>query len=281
MNTADIATRFLGNCQLCEGDFKLNNENRMVHHGYKRPGHGQIEGDCPGVHKDPYEVSCELIKVELKNTEQSIVYMTAELAKYTAGEVMHFTKTVYKMSFGRIVGLMRLDFAIGVTEFYTWQKEYQYRVNEITSEISRAKHRATHYAKRIADWVKKPIRTVEELVAKEQANKAARKAERDAARAARDAKKAATKAKQDALAASRKAIREDFETKIQALAAGSPESLKDRQAAARALLNELEKTKYRNWLSKWDLECEDAFVALGLAKAEGVNGRGRPWLRWA
>jgi hypothetical protein len=87
-----------------------------------------------------------------------------------------------------------------------------------------------------------------------------------------------TKAKQDALAAKRKAIREDFEAKFTALAA-TPGPV-SREAAIR-LLRELDKTKYRNWLGRWDLQCETAFVTLGLATAEGVNGRGRPYLRWS
>lgn len=48
----DLTTRYIGNCQICEGEQKLH-DGRMVHHGYKRPGDGQIDGDCPGVHADP------------------------------------------------------------------------------------------------------------------------------------------------------------------------------------------------------------------------------------
>ena len=94
------------------------------------------------------------------------------------------------------------------------------------------------------------------------------------------AKRAATDAKTEAREATRTAIRKDFEAKFRALAADSNVTLANRQVNARGLLAEMEKTKYRNWLWLSTLECEEAFVALGLAVQDGVNGRGRPRLRW-
>ena len=56
-------------------------------------------------------------------------------------------------------------------------------------------------------------------------------------------------------------------------------ALEVRQRAARIFLMELYKVKYR-WLTRHELQCEDAFVALGMATVDGVNGFGRPRLRW-
>ena len=63
--SATAVTRYLGNCQVCEGDQKLHH-GRMVHHGYKRPGDGFIV--CPGVHQVPYEVSCDLFNLDFQQS---------------------------------------------------------------------------------------------------------------------------------------------------------------------------------------------------------------------
>lgn len=56
-------TRYIGFCPVCEGEFKCQSfrgKQLLVHHGYKRPGHGNIEGDCFGVGREPHEVSPQL-----------------------------------------------------------------------------------------------------------------------------------------------------------------------------------------------------------------------------
>ena len=80
------------------------------------------------------------------------------------------------------------------------------------------------------------------------------------------------------MSAKRTAIRKDFEAKFHALAADSMVTLANRQVNARGLLAELDKTKYRSWLNRYDLQCKEAFIALGLAVQDGVNGRRLRWL---
>jgi len=269
------STRFLGSCQVCEGDQKLHN-GRLVHHGYRRPGHGSIVGDCPGVGEVPYEVSCELVKAYRSNVGTQLTHLEKRLAVVKGGEVVHLTETKRR---GAWAAPELVQYAVGVTELYRWERAVEHATWEIESSIRQCKSEIERCTRRIAAWKLKPIRTVEEEQAKARADKDARKAEREVARAAKAAKEAATRAKQDALAAKRRAIREDFESKFRELAASS-EALDARQFAARELLHELDKSKYRSWLSRYDLECEEAFVSLGLATQDGLNGRGRPYLRW-
>jgi hypothetical protein len=54
-------TRYIGRCGVCEGDYKLLS-GRLVHHGYRRPGHGYIVGDCFGVARLPYPATDALIE---------------------------------------------------------------------------------------------------------------------------------------------------------------------------------------------------------------------------
>lgn len=264
-------TRYVGQCQICEGDQKLQ-QGRMVHHGYRRPGDGEIHGDCPGVYAVPYEVSCDLVKVYKTDRERELPRLEARLADIESGRVVKFSKFD---TWNRCVKDYDKDttppreFARAL-EHLQWDAERN--VRDCQSEIKRSEGR-------IAAWTPKPVRTVEEEQKKADTAQAERKAIRVAARAARDAKRVATRAKQEALEARRKTVREDFEVEFRALAAGS-DSLADRQAAAQKLLGELEKTKYRSWLSRWDLRCEDAFVELRLAVQTGINGHGRPYLKW-
>ena len=41
-------------CQVCERTQALTKDGVLVHHGYERPGHGWIVGDCFGVGHKPY-----------------------------------------------------------------------------------------------------------------------------------------------------------------------------------------------------------------------------------
>jgi hypothetical protein len=254
-------TRFIGNCQICEGDQKLHNE-RMVHHGYKRPGHGSIEGDCPGVDEVPYETSCELIKAYKLRIEAQLVNLTTYLADLKAGKITHITEyRIYRSRKSEFI-----EYHAGVTAPHTWSSALQSKTYQIESSIEQCRFTIERCARRIAAWKPMPIRTVEEEQAKADADKAARKAVVDAARAARAAKKAATKAKQEALEARRTAIMDDFRSQIRALVE-SPESDEARKAAAVKLAQEMKKSKY-SWMSIYRLGCDQEFVKLGLARPE-------------
>jgi hypothetical protein len=271
----ETATRYVGNCQLCEGDQKLHH-SRMVHHGYQRPGHGSIEGDCPGVGKDPYEVSCELVKAYRGNLGTQLVQLEKRLTALKGGTVRYLTKL-------ERCGAM-VQYIAGVTEPFRWEQALTSAIYGIESDIRQCKSEIERCTRRIAAWKPMPIRTVEEEVRKEQMAKAERAKIVADKRAAKAAKEAATRAKQEALKAKRSAIRKEFENRFRTLAADSKDQttmlVELNKKTARSLLVELDKTKYRSWLSRYDLECEEAFVALGLAVQEGVNGRGRPYLRW-
>lgn len=48
--------RFRGHCQFCGAQQVVQND-RLVLHGYKRPGDGHIFNECPGIHQEALEVS--------------------------------------------------------------------------------------------------------------------------------------------------------------------------------------------------------------------------------
>jgi predicted nucleic acid-binding Zn-ribbon protein len=247
----------------------------MVHHGYQRPGHGSIVGDCPGVGEVPYEVSCDLVKSYRTGAQTQLQHLKAKLADLKAGKIGYLTEIQHRSAWKPPV---RVEFVAGVTDSYHWTEALQHAIYEVDSSIRQCEREIDRCTRRIDAWTPKPIRTLEEEKVKQDADKAGRKALRDAARAIRLKAAAARKAKAEALVAKRLAIQEEFEAKLCALAENKKAGW-DPQYAARAILAELNKTKYRNWLRKWDLRCTDALIALGLAVQED-NGNNRPYLRF-
>lgn len=94
----ETKTRYVGTCPICEREQRLDGQRNMVHHGYRRPGHGTIQGDCWGVGRTAYELSCEATK-EYRDTviepllEASFTYLT----KLRSGEI----KVLHRRSFLR------------------------------------------------------------------------------------------------------------------------------------------------------------------------------------
>ena len=274
----ETVTRYVGNCQICERDQKLTVDMKMVHHGYTRPGHGNIEGDCPCVGEVPYETSCDAIKAYVKGLRDALAVTNARLAQIVAGEVTHFEKRDYE-GYGYDKVWFTVSYSRFVTERYTFDSELRNEESHLKYAASNIERDIAHRDARIATWKKAPVRTVEEEAAKEQAEKDARKAERDAAKAVRDAKKAATKAKMDALEARRKAVRDSYLERLTALAAQAPSGA--RNVEADKLFEEMTSKKGRkasdlHYLGQ--LHVPHLFVAVGLGTYRGdeknVNGWG-------
>jgi len=51
-----------GECQICQRRHILDSRGNLVLHGYQRPGHGHIVGDCFGVGYPPWEVSSDRLE---------------------------------------------------------------------------------------------------------------------------------------------------------------------------------------------------------------------------
>jgi hypothetical protein len=61
-----------GTCPVCFRNIKLTDDQKMVHHGYERPGHGYIVGDCFTVKTYlPYELSAEGTKAFISQSSSS------------------------------------------------------------------------------------------------------------------------------------------------------------------------------------------------------------------
>ncbi len=76
-----------GTCWFCWRNIKLDDRQTMVHHGYERPGYGEIVGDCAGVHESPYELRVEPGRTALAIHQNKVDGCRKYLARLRAGDV--------------------------------------------------------------------------------------------------------------------------------------------------------------------------------------------------
>lgn len=256
-----MATRYIGNCQICEGDQKLK-DGRMVHHGYARPGHGYIVGDCPGVHHVPYEVSCDLVKGYLAGITVHRNNLKSALADLVAGRV---TRVVEHRRSGFGGGERKeVVYVKGESPPYEFERALERRKSETESNIRMVEHDMDRCARRIRAWKPMPIRTFEEEKSKQDAVRAERAAVVAEKRAVRQAEAEKREAKKNDLAQRREAIIADFVRRFHAIAEDPNEQ--SRKLAIRAVLNDLGKKKHNFIWGLRDLKCDVVLRELGLAK---------------
>jgi len=184
-----LKTRFIGFCPICEGDFKLLNQ-RLVHHGYRRPGWGYIVGDCPSVHELPYELSNEVCKKYQEDCRNALQNTRTYLVRLQAGEVKTLQVPDYSKGYNRDPDMMEIT-VVYLAFHQAWEGAIYvttHRIQKLESEIERMQSW-------IDTWTLKPVRTFEEGVAAKRAAVSVRKAEAEAKRAVKRAKEAALKAK--------------------------------------------------------------------------------------
>lgn len=86
-----VGSQVLGTCAICLNTQVVRN-GVMVNHGYQRPGHGYIVGECFGVGYKPYEMSAEACVAYLPRLEGIKANSEAYLASLLAGAVTQFTE---------------------------------------------------------------------------------------------------------------------------------------------------------------------------------------------
>lgn len=227
--SANVKVGLLGICPACEGEFKVR-DGKLVHHGFTRPGDGQIHGDCFAVGYEPYQRStkgCEDYKAVIETRLADLEKFLNEIPART-----YWSELVVK-------GWSRSEietrqYVLGVTDRYTWERFVDNKTRETEYAIRQCKSEIARMERLIGAWSLKDLREVTEEVAAAQvkAQRDARAAERAAKKAEKDAKAAALKAKRDARDAKREAAFTAFVEKLQAIAA-SPEGEKEKTAAAR------------------------------------------------
>ena len=81
-----------GTCPVCFQNVKLTPANTMVLHGYKRPGHGTVQGKCFGVGYPAFEVSPKgIIAYIERGLEPTLKATQARLVALEAGSIQRLT----------------------------------------------------------------------------------------------------------------------------------------------------------------------------------------------
>ncbi len=151
-----VKTKYLGCCQICEGEFKVVNGCASTH-GYKRPGHGYIVGRCGGAKHLPYESSCELIKSYLVGLKAMLVREQARLTALESGQVTYFSKTEKSWRTGQIE---TTQYAVGVTNYYTIGDVVKANIYNQVNMVKMITSDVARLTKRIETWELKAVREV-------------------------------------------------------------------------------------------------------------------------
>jgi hypothetical protein len=111
----------------------------MVHHGYRRPGNGEITSSCPGIRFKPLEISPDGLHYMLEGHKAGKLYAEERLAK--KDEIQAFTEVNWKK---QEIQIKRGDpkFEEKMKGFiYSMERDIRYAIRDI--EI---------FEQRIANW---------------------------------------------------------------------------------------------------------------------------------
>lgn len=165
--TATTVTRHIGFCGFCENVQKLRN-GKLVLHGYQRPGWGQTEGKCPGVGKEPYEVSSVTADMGLKWTTEAIDSISEDRAKLKANplefEVEH-NKDIVKIRELVEKSTQKPGSRSPEEVLANIVRDVDYRLERNLPQLKVNKAR---YEKLVRDWKPVTLTTVEELKSQQQ-----------------------------------------------------------------------------------------------------------------
>jgi hypothetical protein len=85
-------TSTTGTCQICERTLKVN-RGKISLHGYNRPGHGYIQGRCPGSGQPPWEVSSDALRRFVDDVlERRLAHVRENLAYITNPDLKEITE---------------------------------------------------------------------------------------------------------------------------------------------------------------------------------------------
>lgn len=87
-----VTEDFIGTCQCCFGEFKVNDLRMIVLHGYQRPGHGYIIGNCRGVDYAPFEYDTTLTVIIINDHRVSANAAKGFLGRLKDGSIDKLTR---------------------------------------------------------------------------------------------------------------------------------------------------------------------------------------------
>lgn len=77
----EMATRQIGTCGFCDRQQRVQ-QDKLVLHGYQRPGTGYTVGRCPGAKNPPFELSPITAQIGVDHYNYEVEYLKDKLASY-------------------------------------------------------------------------------------------------------------------------------------------------------------------------------------------------------
>lgn len=198
----ELSTRYVGWCPVCERDIKVR-DDRLVHHGYQRPGVGYIVGDCFGVGYEPYELSttcCEEFLKLVRNRVKMYADNLRVLESQRGPEFLYFEHyDIEKRQYirdrsGQAVTLklthdeadsLAAQLASWDAYRYSWEKVLARTIDQTRSMLSDWEREERRIEQLIAEWRPKPLRTFEEEIQRQEQSRSERETARNVARDAK------------------------------------------------------------------------------------------------
>ena len=159
-----------GTCGACLNRQKLDPRGRMVLHGYQRPGQGWIIGRCPGVARQPWEISPEGGVAYLDGLKHVLSSVQREEHLFVHNEVEFLTITDYSRYIpAKFGGRKRGGYEqinIGPAD-PRWKAAADAELRRIRENIKKLSEEIHRTEKRIAEWKPGKLASVEQLKAEE------------------------------------------------------------------------------------------------------------------
>lgn len=133
-----------GTCGVCEQNVKMRDDQRLVHHGYQRPGDGMIHGDCFGVGYQPHELSPDAAKDFL----EKVLKPHAERLNKRLDDLLN--GRVMQIQVNRI-GLFVEPTYVGVGEV-GWELALDREMSSVQRDLTYAEGDIAHFTKKVEAW---------------------------------------------------------------------------------------------------------------------------------
>lgn len=259
-------TRYVGQCPVCERYHRLHKQ-LMVHHGYQRPGTGEIEGDCLGVNWPPWELSPDGTINYLKQAKKQLHHLEDFLYRLQNGEVgqLMVEDGFERIGFGRRMPKYKTVTAADGAPF---ERALRQKIRETEGQVGAWRQTVAYLIQKIPTWREQPLVTEEEEIRRRESapERVQRRQEREAKRAEKLAKRQALDAKNRERIDEKLALINEYRDLFNTLAFDP--SYANKQAASHHWIKMHARKKKKGYLNFWENELgvDEALIALGLAK---------------
>jgi len=180
LQAMETSTRYIGFCPVCQRQIKVR-AGLLVHHGYERPGTGEIIGDCFGVNMPPHELSPQTaadylrlgVVPRIRGSENRIRW----LGPPNEPERIEFH--VYNRQTRDYEDVLRTKSEVNQFE---WEHRLKSLRIQAAHELEYWQREAARLERLIETWQREPLTTVEEEVAKATELRAERARQREVER---------------------------------------------------------------------------------------------------